>query len=812
MYLALTLIAALVAAPQQPSSDDLLGSASFAADGARAARTHQTLAPSLGNAPLGATDGRPAFAAAGAPAEGTGHGSAALGVRVVGSDAQVVIRDWVARTELTFTLSNPLGREVPTDFIVPLPDGAAVSQIAYSGDAAEPATQILPAAQARLEYDGLVRHAIDPALLEFVGWDAVRTSVFPVPPGDGFRVRLTYEHELTRDSTGALRYTIPRSTLLDRSVPLDVKVNIRSWDWIKGIDVFSPTHGIRIEPGPMSSIPESIVRLASDMRTQAGSFELFLRPLDPRGAAGLFTFTDADDQRYGLVRFTPGPDLATGDYDRCIVLALDRSGSMRGEKFEQARAGAIAIVQGLADGERLNVVDYSDSVTTLWAEPRALDAAARAQALDHLENLTPGGGTNFCEAILTALDQAMRPEPEPAEPVGGERVELPLVLALTDGLPTAGTTDEHAIRAAVAARLDERPAHGSRSSPRVFALGVGYDVNAPLLDSIASRTRAVTHYVRPGEDTERALTEVFADLEGPVLTDVRVEVVTADGVAAPQAFVDVHPRPLPDLFAGDALTVAGRLHVEDGLRIQVHGRSASGPVSFDFVFDERALGQQFAFVPRLWATRRIAHLTQLVRDLESRASTTEPDPRFAELSDEILHLSLRFGVLSEYSSFLVLAGTDLTDARALVASNRASVHSNAVDTRSGAGQVAQGMNWNSRANATCQNLSNDMVAFDGSRVNYRAVQALDDRAFLRTFVTPTEETAGTGASAPPTARWIDGRLVENDAAASWSHVVERSSADYAELVRRLSRQNRASCLALDGEVLVEIDGEAVLVR
>jgi len=857
MSLLIALAATLFAAPQETASpataprrpapapivDPLLGAPNETA----LHRTHQTLAPSLGNAPLGANDGRPLLS----PAPPQGALVDPRGVRIVGVDADVVVTEWVARTELVFELSNPLSVDVPVDFVVPLPEGAAVSEIAYTGDAAEPATKILPAAQARLRYDALVRHAIDPALLEFVGWNAVRTSVFPVPPGEGFKVRLVYEHTLERDSTGALRYVIPRSTLLDRAVELDVTVDVRSWHWQSGLDAFSPTHGLSIAPGPMSSVPNRIVTLAPGMQAQPGSFELFFRPVDARGGASLFTFTDADDQRFGLFRFAPGADLAKGDYRRCVVLVLDRSGSMRGEKFDQARAGAVAIVQGLDEGEWLNVIDYSDTVSSLWAGPTRIDAAARQLAVEYLNGLEVGGGTNFHAAVLNAISQAQGHmgalENAASDPNAGGSV-LPIVLAMTDGLPTVGITDEHLIRAGVEARLE----HGdgdvapSGARPRIFGFGVGYDVNAPLLDSIAQRTRASTNYVRPGEDTERAMTEVFADLRGPVLTDVRIEVVTGDQRPAPGAFADVHPVLLPDLFEGDALTVAGRLRTREPLRFQVHGRTAEGPVSFDFVFAEKGMSQQFAFVPRLWATRRIAHLTQELRELEagrpndlasalsSQIPVTGsglPGPagggRFEELADEILHLSLRFGVLSEYSSFLVEEGTNLGDAEELIAANRWRVLENAVNDRSGANQVAQGMNWNARANAVCQNVANDMVGFDGRAVSYRRVQALDDRAFVWTNAlaqgaagddaAPAAYDAGASNAAPAqpvelVPRWVDGRLVEADRATQIDRVVERGTPAYAALAEALANQNRATCLALDGEVLVELAGEAVLVR
>lgn len=831
MSIVLALAAALFTVPQEPVvapfDDPLLGSTAALSSVFRA---QQTIAPTLGNALVGRAGGRTLNTD---PAQGAM--SDPRGVHVTAVEARATIREWVARTELRFTLTNPWHHDVPTDFVVPLPEGAAVSHIAYTGVANEAPIEILPAAQARLEYDALVAHAIDPALLEFVGWNAVRTSVFPVPPGAGFQVVLTYEHALEPDSTGALCYTLPRSTLLARDVPITLEAHVLTWDWQRGVDLYSPTHPLEMEPSPISSIPGRIVRVSEAGRTAPGSVELFFRRLDPRGGAGLFAFTDAGGQRYGLLRFTPGSEFATSGLDRRIVLVLDRSGSMRGEKFEQARAGAIAIVQGLEDGETLNIVDYSDTVSLAWAEPRVIDDVTRAEAVAHLERLEVGGGTNLHEALRVALEQATPPlvEERTVRPWTASSAMipidvLPLVLALTDGLPTVGETSEHAIRSLVS---DANTA----GRPRLFALGVGYDVNAPLLDGLASASRASSHYVRPGQNTERAMTEVFADLRGPILTDIEIEATAADGSPAPQAFCDVHPARMPDLFAGDALTVAGRLNTRAGIKLRVTGRTGQGPVAFDFAFEEEALRRQFSFVPRLWATRRIAHLTELARALGSggagsggTANGEVSAAALTELSEEILRLSLRHGVLSEYSSFLVHEGTDLGQWGTLVAANGVQIYENAVAPRSGVGQVSQGMNWNSRASADYQNLSNDMVGFDGVQVQYAALQALDDRAFVRTagwfdadgapcdpppadWPQSLEEEEHFLASATYATRWVDGRLLEQDLPEP-ARVVDRWSPEFVALVKQLHAQGNLTCLALDGQVLVELGGEAVLVR
>src|SRR3989449_7457412 len=94
-------------------------------------------------------------------------------------------------------------------------------------------------------------------------------------------------------------------------------------------------------------------------------------------------------------------------------------------------------------------------------------------------------------------------------------------------------------------------AERSRGVFRVFAFGIGYDVNTYLLDRLTERARGVTEYIRPGGDIEQAVATLASKVASPVLTDLAVR---ADGVE----LYDLQPRSLPDLFGGDELVVFGR--------------------------------------------------------------------------------------------------------------------------------------------------------------------------------------------------------------------------------------------------------------
>ena len=76
------------------------------------------------------------------------------------------------------------------------------------------------------------------------------------------------------------------------------------------------------------------------------------------------------------------------------------------------------------------------------------------------------------------------------------------MLFLTDGLPTAGETGESAIVKHSEESNDVRA--------RVFAFGVGYDVNSRLLDKLARANFGLSQYVRPNEDIEASVSASIA--------------------------------------------------------------------------------------------------------------------------------------------------------------------------------------------------------------------------------------------------------------------------------------------------------------
>ncbi|MCW8131467.1 MAG: VWA domain-containing protein [Planctomycetota bacterium] len=688
--------------------------------------------------------------------------------------AAVVIEEQVATTTLDVLLANGADARQEAEVLLPVPEGAVVRGFTFQGAASEPTAELLRKEEARRIYDEIVRQVRDPALLEFAGYNLIRSSVFPVEARGTQRVRLTYEQVLPADGK-RVDYVLPRSESLAYAVPWKISARIRGKAALS--TVYSPSH--RIESARDASgalrvgLDEAAARDPGPFRLSyllggEGVAASLLAYPDPKGAGGYFLLLAGLPEKSGQE-----PAIR-----REVTLVLDRSGSMNGDKMEQVREAAQQIVAGLDAGEYFNLIVYNEGVESFAEAPVAKTKETGAAARAFLQALTPRGGTNIHDALAEAL------RPKPAEGC------LPLVLFLTDGLPTIGQTRESVIR--------ELAAKANPHQRRVFTFGVGVDVNTPLLQRISSETRAASFFVLPKEDVEVKVGQVFQRLKGPALASPELRVVDEHGQPAPGRTLDLLPAKLPDLFEGDQLVLMGRYTGTEPLRFQLSGNFRGAPRTFAFRFDLGHASVKNAYVPRLWASRKIGVLVDAIRqmgadqDPVAPAADPERDPRFKELVDEVVRLSKEFGILTEYTAFLAREGTDLGAEGALRAEAIGNMHARALNTRSGWGSVNQETNLSAQKMQSCMNYGNEFYDQNMNRVAISSVQQVADRTFYQRR-----------------GRWVDGEVVGKDGEAKPDLVVKYGSAEFDELVETLARKGRQGALAVGNDVILreELGGE-----
>ncbi|MEK6702540.1 MAG: VIT domain-containing protein, partial [Planctomycetota bacterium] len=554
--------------------------------------------------------------------------------------ASISIEDQVATTHLEIAVTNPGGTPQQAEMLLPVPDGVTIRSFQYDGTGSEPTATLLPKDQARQIYNSIVSSQRDPGLLEFAGLNLIRTSAFPIPAGGTQKIRITFEQLLTADA-GRVDYVLPKSESLATTtqVPWTIKATIKSARPIA--TVYSPTHDLTTD---RKSAGDITVTVPPNSAAGPGSFRLsYLVQQDKaEPSATLFAYPDTSlaggkGGYFLLVASLPADRPADmKPTKREMTLVIDRSGSMRGEKMEQAKKAASNVLSGLAEGETFNIIDFSDSIQSFSKEPVAKDAASLAKALDYIRAIEANGGTNIHDAMLDAL--------KPQAQAGS----MPLVLFLTDGQATVGERSEGKIREDLKAANTQRR--------RIFSFGVGFDVNTPLLSGLSRQSRAMATFVQPQEDVEIKVSQVYRRLQGPQLASPALTALDRESKPTTMAVRDMLPAEMNDLFEGDQVVLVGQYTgSEPSLKFKLTGDWYGKPREFTFDFKLDGATTRQGFVPRLWATRKVASLVDTLRQQSADGNLpSNDDPKFKEVVEEIVRLSTRWGVMTEYTSFLAL--------------------------------------------------------------------------------------------------------------------------------------------------------------
>jgi len=717
--------------------------------------------------------------------------------------ASIDVRSQVATTDVTVTLTNPGKRPREAQVLLPVPAGATVRGFVMEGLGEKGVARILSREEARSIYRQIVSRTRDPGLLEFAGYNLMRSNVFPVPAEGSQAVTLTYEQVLPADAD-RVDYGLPRSEALNTTdVPWSIEMEIESARPIS--TVYSPSHELateRVSPTRVRvSVPASSARLPGSFRL---SYLLESREGVP---ASLLAYPDAKLDGGGYFLLLAGlpaekPEGAEA-VKREVVLVLDRSGSMRGKKIEQAKEAARQVIEGLDAGEAFNIIDYSDSIELFAEEPVIKDDETTRAARAHLEGITARGGTNIHDALVEAVRQ----------PVTEGR--LPMVLFLTDGLPTVGERSEVAIREAVKSAND--------AGRRIFTFGVGYDVNAPLLDSVARASRGATTFVAPEEDVEVKVGQVFRRLRGPVLAAPEVKAVDASGDVTTRAIRELMPDELPDLFEGDQLVLLGQYTDEDErLHLELTGDYFGDERRFEFSFDLSRATTRNAFVPRLWATRKIAALITQINEAKANGDLdAAEEAALQELVDEIVHLSLRWGVLTEYTAFLATPEDvpELETAAGVPALGRAFREGARAEAgerlnRAAQSRAGQGAVKRQRALKMQRDAPAPGVLVPGGVGGGRSPVAGDDEDTFEAATRSSMRRVADQTFYRRGQRWIEASLFEvDDEKANEPEVtIDFGTEAYDELAERLIDEGRAALLTLEGEIYMTLDKQRVLVR
>lgn len=568
------------------------------------------------------------LSSAGARAQGmlipTDNAVGPLGIKYQRVSAEIQDGAAVTRVEQVFQNTGP--RQLEAHYVFPLPKGAALQDFYLWINGKKTKGEILEKDKATGIYEGIVRRLQDPGLLEYVDSDVFRARVFPVPANGEQRIELTFSQVLSFNG-GIYHYHYPlgagrqgAGTLKVKqdftfSATLSSKVPLRS--------IYSPTHPLGISrKGENNAVAGMEAGSGFDI---SKDLDLYYTVSDKAIGLSLLTHRpNPEEPGYFLALVSPRSE-AQGDevMGKRITFVVDTSGSMMGDRIKMARDTLKYCVQRLNPKDEFNVVRFSTDVEALFEklEPATPDKVKKAVAF--VESFEAIGGTAIDEALTRALKDGER---------RGERPHT--VMFITDGHPTVGATDEGSIA--------KNAKTANKNKSRVFTFGVGEDLNARLLERVANDGSGVSDFMRDGKEFEVKVSAFYDKVSSPVLADVTLD-LSAFGV------FDVYPKQMPDLFKGSQLVVMGRYRNPGDMAVTLKG-SVNGATK---VHEYRATATKESksqdFIPRLWAIRKVGYLLD-----EIRLNGERP-----ELKQEVIALGKKFGIVTPYTSYLVVEDTPM---------------------------------------------------------------------------------------------------------------------------------------------------------
>ena len=552
----------------------------------------------------------------------------------------MTVRDQVASVSIDQEFYNTSNRPIEVEYMFPVPPGAAIDSMTMIVDGKEFRGKLLPADEARKIYEDIVRRKKDPALLEYVGFGLYKTSAFPLEPNKPVKIVIHYNHVCKKDQD-LVEVFYPLNTEKFSAKEIDdvtVTVDIKAKADVTA--VYSPTHDLKTDrKGPR----HVVVTYQVKKEIPNTDFVVFYKAKDEQVGVTLLTYQpDPDKDGYFLMLASPNPkDSAASVIPKDIVLVIDRSGSMSADrKIGQAKESLAFILKNLNDQDRFNVVMFNDSVDSLFDKLTEVDDKNLDRALDVVDRINAAGATDIHGALQKAMGMLTdRSSERPA-----------YIIFLTDGLPTAGKTrGENAI-------ISETT-KANTANARLFALGVGYDVNVRLLDRLVAENKGLSDYVKPGEPLETKISSMYAKIKNPVMTDLHVDLTKV-------RLSMTYPRDIPDLFDGSQVLLVGRYDAKDILKLptgsevrkatlMITGKYRGRQHAFEYPVDisPARQSQVYSFVERLWAVRRVGYLLDQIQ-LHGKSD---------EVIDEIVCLSRDYGIITPYTSFLADETTVLAD-------------------------------------------------------------------------------------------------------------------------------------------------------
>jgi Ca-activated chloride channel family protein len=563
------------------------------------------------------------------------------------TDVQASVLGYIATVRVTQQFHNPFDSKIEAKYVFPLPHNAAVNEFIMTIGDRHIRGIIRERKEAEAIYAAAKSQGYVAALLTQERPNVFTQSIANIEPGKEIDVELNYFHTLewadgwyefvfptvvgprfnppgTTNGIGAVARgahgTSGQSTEVQYLKPgersghdIAIKLDINAGVAIE--ETGCATHVVTKEA---SSAERIMVTLNPHDRIPNKDFVFRFRVAGTQMKSGLLTSHDERGGFFTLMLYPPKDLKQLARKPLEMVFVLDSSGSMNGRPIAEAKKAIDRALRQLGPDDTFQLINFDNNVSQLGPKPVAATPENVQRGLDYIAKLEGRGGTMMNAGITAALDF-----PHDAE-------RLRFVCFLTDGY----IGNEAEILAAIEQKL---------GATRIFSFGIGSSVNRFLMESMAKVGRGAVAYLGPNDSAARIMDDFIERIRHPALTDLKLDWGGTE-------VTDVFPKRTPDVFVGRPLILTGRFKSGNLSTVRVSGEAGGKRVEWNV---PAANGdEQHQGLPSVWARMKIA-------DLSERAWLD----RSGELVGEIKQTALDFGLMSEFTAFVAVDSSRVTEGK-----------------------------------------------------------------------------------------------------------------------------------------------------
>ena len=546
----------------------------------------------------------------------------------------ICIDNQTANVRVTQIYENHTANTLEGKFVFALPETASVSDFAVWDGATRIPGVMMERRRANEIYGEIKARQIDPGILQIDddagGKTVFSAKVFPIPPYGTKRIEIEYTQNLPIENfTSHLTFPLKSSFGSPQTVgkfslslcaysefplssinydaqnfPLQISkqaenefvANFESENFTLNND-FSFDYQIKTQSSLLSFItyraPESI-----------SAFELRNPALAKKNADGYFE-----------MRAIFNENLTRQTAPRRVILVVDTSLSMSGEKLQRAVESADFLLRNFNENDEFSLVLFGNQPVVFSQNPLAASPENIENALSFLKNSNLGGGTNLKKTLEKTIEIA-------EQFTGGEKS----VILISDANPTRETTDKNALLS-----LFDKPP----TNLKIYGLALGSDADTTFFNELTKKTRGFYVQARETEDISPILQILLSKIGSQTIENLNFSSDFAGN------FYEVYATG-EHSFNGSSFSFVGRYRQPKAATVNLKGNLGASEINLLKSVELPELNDFHTELPRLWARARI---DALVREMNFSGERED-------FITEIIALSQKYKLVSPYTAFI----------------------------------------------------------------------------------------------------------------------------------------------------------------